>query len=233
MITYPIHEMFMTFQGEGCAMGLPSFFVRTFGCPVKCTFCDSAGTWHPDWVPKHVERLSVQDIVAAVLSAKAERVVITGGEPAIFDLAPLVYTLQSLGIEVALETSGAFSIRADFDWVTLSPKRAELPLQLSVLRADEFKVIVEKPDDISYFFKVLSDHLSAVRLIKAYPPIWLHPEWSQRENKAVLAAIVSAVKEGRGVFRAGWQLHKLYAADSFDSRSKPLVPLGGDLSKGY
>src|SRR5690606_10755697 len=53
-VRYPVHEQFHTWQGEGVHMGRSAYFIRTFGCPVKCPWCDSAGTWHPDHIPAKV-----------------------------------------------------------------------------------------------------------------------------------------------------------------------------------
>ncbi len=223
---YPVHEMFYTFQGEGSSMGLPAFFIRLYGCPVKCTFCDSAGTWHPDWTPKHVERVGSSALVNAVLQSGCHLAVITGGEPTIFNLWDLTTALRAAQIDVHLETSGAFDIKGLFNWIVLSPKRAELPLSQNIQRANEFKVIVEKPEDIGFFDNVL-------RAAPSRACVWLHPEWSQRQNVNVLRAIVEAVKTGKGRFRAGWQIHKMYSADALDERSRPLVPLGGEPSKGF
>ncbi len=208
-------------------MGRAAFFVRTYGCPVHCTFCDAAGTWHPDYVPQGVQKLTPEEITLEADNSGAELIVVTGGEPAIFDLAPLVAELQPK--KVHLETSGAFPIKGDFDWVTLSPKRAKLPLTEAIWRADEFKLIIEHPDDIDYFLMQLVDR---GLVLESGRPVWLHPEWSKREDKDVLNSITSAVKKSR-VLRAGWQMHKLYLADALDKRSRPLVPLGGDPNKGY
>jgi len=225
--TYPIHEMFDTFQGEGIHLGKPAFFIRTFGCPVHCPWCDSAGTWHPDWIPKDVNRMTPEEIVRQ-LPAGCQMVIVTGGEPAIHDLAPLVDALHERELRVHLETSGGFSIKGEFDWITLSPKRWKHPFMGSLVRADEFKFIIEAPEDIDFYWKLIQ--------IPNYPeerPIWLHPEWSKCKNPEVLDAICDAVKDGRGRFRAGWQLHKCYQVDQLDSRSRPLVPLGGDFKKGF
>lgn len=230
--TYPVHEMFMTMQGEGVYLGLPAFFIRLFGCPIHCDFCDSAGTWHPNHVPKNIQRLTPTFLANAACLEKATRVVVTGGEPAIHDLVQLSQALHSLGIEVHLETSGAFPIRGEFDWITLSPKRAKAPLPQSVEAANEFKLIIEQPDDIEFYYQQLAS-LGMLSRSGNLRTIWLHPEWSQRENLDVLFAIVQEVKRGRRNFRAGWQLHKLYQADTFDLGSRPPVPLGGNVAKGY
>ena len=73
----PIHEHFYTFQGEGTHAGRAAYFIRTFGCPVHCPWCDSAGTWHPDYIPEKVKRLAVNTLVSEVAKTKAEFVRIT------------------------------------------------------------------------------------------------------------------------------------------------------------
>ncbi len=230
-MTYPIHEMFHTFQGEGVHMGKAAFFVRTFGCPVHCPWCDSAGTWHPEWTPKDVEKLTAEQIAVEAAGSGAPIVVVTGGEPTIFDLTPLVVALVVRNLKVHLETSGGFTIRGGFDWITLSPKKWKPPLEESIAKVDEFKLIIEEPNDIPFYLNMLRDLGSPWESDKR--PVWLHPEWSQRDNKEVLNAISEVAKRGNGVLRAGWQLHKCYSVDSKDPRSRPLVPLGGVKEKGY
>lgn len=227
---YPIYEYFATFQGEGVYMGLPAFFVRTHGCPVQCPWCDSAGTWHPDFIPKDVERLTSQQIVDAVKAEEMDRVVITGGEPAIHDLTDLTSLLHQNNITVHLETSGSFPIRGMFDWITLSPKKWKLPLASCVEAAHEFKIIVEQSADIHNYHGIL---LANGLKVLDRRPIWLHPEWSKHNEQTVRMAIIEAVKASGGLFRAGCQLHKYYNVDAQDSRARQLVPLGGNPDKGY
>lgn len=231
-LTYPIHERFATFQGEGVHMGKAAFFIRTFGCPVQCPWCDSAGTWHPHWVPKDVQRMSPTELAKEARGSGMGMVVITGGEPTVYDLEPLTDALDEALLDVHLETSGSFPIKGNFDWVTLSPKRWKLPLQSTVAEADEFKLIIEAPEDIGFYLELLQD-LGYNWREDSIHPVWLHPEWSQRDNRVVLDAISTAVRLGEGVLRAGWQLHKLYQVDARDARSRPLVPLGGVEEKGY
>jgi organic radical activating enzyme len=220
----PIHEQFYTFQGEGMHAGRAAYFIRTFGCPVHCPWCDSAGTWHPDYIPERVTRLEEEALVAAVAQTKAEFVVITGGEPTIHNLAPLVDALHAIGQKVHLETSGAFTILGDFDWITLSPKRWKLPRTENLARADEFKIIVDCVDAISEYTKVIGD---------TERPIWLHPEWSKHNDATTLDAITEKVKAHGAPYRAGWQIHKHYAADLRDPGSAPAAPLGGDPNQGF
>ena len=232
--TYAVHERFATFQGEGVHMGRPAFFLRTYGCPVHCPWCDSAGTWHPKFVPKGIERMSALEVLEEVREAGMSILVVTGGEPTMFDLRPLIdeahHRVDVDRVAVHLETSGAFPIRGKLDWITLSPKKWKLPLEVNIQMADEFKIIVETPSDIDFYTKLLCAARSDFDVTM---PIWLHPEWSQRENKDVLKAISEMVKIGGGMYRAGWQVHKLYKVDTLDSRSAVPVPLGGDPAKGF
>lgn len=231
-LTYPVHEMFYTWQGEGVHMGHPAFFVRLFGCPVHCPWCDSAGTWHKDYIPKNVQRLTAGEILEALLKTEALFVVLTGGEPAIHDLTELCKALDPM--EVHLETSGAFDLRgAKFKWITVSPKRWKLPITRVVKQANEFKFIIEHPDDIAFYTEKIIELGYTGFCNGKSVPIWLHPEWSQRGNPKVLHAISDAVKASKESYRAGWQLHKLYMVDTMDPRSRPMVPLGGNPTLGY
>lgn len=211
---YPVHELFHSWQGEGLHAGRSAFFIRLFGCPVHCPWCDSAGTWRPDRIPAQIERWEVEALVAAATAAHPEFVVLTGGEPAIHDLGPLTEALWAAGLPVHLETSGAFPLRGRFDWITLSPKRWKGPLAESLARADEFKLILETPAAIGEYEAIVAPHAGSRK------PIWLHPEWSRRQDPELLAAITARVKSGGAPFRAGWQLHKLYHADEQDPRAR-------------
>jgi 7-carboxy-7-deazaguanine synthase len=214
----PVYETFYSWQGEGCHMGKSAFFIRLFGCPIKCPWCDSAGTWHPDFVPETIERISVEALVAQAKEHNPAIVVITGGEPCIHDLTELTHALQEADLTVNLETAGAYPIRGSFDWITLSPKEWKHPLNENLALAHEFKVIVDKPETIEFWETTLGDQLSK-------RPVWLNPEWSQRADPLILRTINSAVKKGQHDYRAGYQLHKLFAVDEEDSRSKPTTQL--------
>jgi organic radical activating enzyme len=222
----PIYETFNSWQGEGCHLGRSAFFIRTHGCPIKCPWCDSAGTWHPNWTPDDIQQTDVTDLAARARASGAEFVVVTGGEPTLHDLGPLTRALAEVGLPAHLETSGAFEIRGAFDWVTLSPKWARLPLEENYARANEIKIIVEDEGSIDRWIAAMLDQLDS-------QPVWLHPEWSQRNNPKVLRAISDAVKTKGDPFRAGFQIHRLYGVDAFDRDSRPAVPLGGDPVKGY
>ena len=118
---YPVNETFLSWQGEGVHLGRKAFFIRLQGCPVKCAWCDSASTWHPQHVPKDLRRASAAELAAEAAVARPEFVVLTGGEPCIHDLSPLVAALRDVGLASHLETCGAYPIAEGLAWVTLSP----------------------------------------------------------------------------------------------------------------
>ena len=218
---YPIHETFHSWQGEGAHLGRSSFFIRLYGCPIHCPWCDSAGTWHPDYIPTNIDKLDTDELVKRAVASKAEIVIITGGEPAIHDLHELVSGLRDAGLPSHLETSGAFQISGDLDWITLSPKWQALPLQENIERASEFKIIVEDRDSIDKWIQQIGFENLRGR------PTWLQPEWSQSSNPEVLHSITEAVKKRGAPLRAGFQAHKFYKADLEDPGHRKPVPLGG------
>src|SRR6185503_17239666 len=225
----PIHERFAAFQGEGCHMGLSAFFIRTYGCPVKCKFCDSAGTWHKDFAPKKSLLVDVPDLVKEAKEANHVFVVLTGGEPCIHreGVQALSESLSIAKIALHVETCGAFPLPPSwFDWITVSPKRDALPKDEMLLAANELKIIVDNVGAIEEWMSFINGTLPKV-------PVWLHPEWSMRNDPSILNYISESVKLRGGRFRAGYQLHKLYNVDKLDKRSAPLVPLGGNPKKGF
>ena len=200
MSALPVYETFTSFQGEGVHLGRKAHFIRLFGCPVHCPWCDSAGTWHPDHVPASIDRIAPAQLAEAAAASRPAFVVITGGEPAIHDLTALTTALRERSLRAHLETSGAFRIRGAFDWVTVSPKRWKPPVAEAVTRADEFKLIIDEPGEVNRW-------RAALGLDVADVPVWLHPEWSRRDEPTIRAAILDAVSRLGDPYRAGWQVH--------------------------
>lgn len=109
MITMNVVEIFRSIQGEGEKVGLPCVFVRLYGCPVHCKFCDTKESWAND---KKFETLSIDEIVSRVREAakgKTKYVVITGGEPFLQarELRILISELVGKDLNVMIETSGS------------------------------------------------------------------------------------------------------------------------------
>ncbi|MFZ4733980.1 MAG: 7-carboxy-7-deazaguanine synthase QueE, partial [Pirellulales bacterium] len=98
-----IAELYVSLQGEGLLAGTPSVFVRSSGCNLRCHWCDTPFT---SWKPVG-EEWGIERIVAAVVASGHRHVVLTGGEPLLFeDAIPLVNTLRRTGHHVTVETAG-------------------------------------------------------------------------------------------------------------------------------
>ena len=116
---YPIAEIFRSIQGEGHFAGTPCTFIRLAGCPLSCSFCDT------DKTQKYY--LEGVDILKKVIELDRDMVVLTGGEPTMYDLRSLVTTLHDSIRHVHLETNGWQRAPADVSWVSLSPKPGCIP----------------------------------------------------------------------------------------------------------
>ncbi len=135
----PLVEDFYTIQGEGFHAGKPAYFIRLGGCDVGCRWCDAKYTWNPKLYPP----TDVRTVIDRALACPAQAIVITGGEPLLYPLGVLTETLHEKGLQIFLETSGTHPFSGYFDWVCLSPKRQQPPLDEAFERAHELKVIVE------------------------------------------------------------------------------------------
>ena len=230
---YSVYERFWTIQGEGVHTGRRMYLVRLMGCDQQCPWCDAAGTWHPNWMPNNVERLTAEDVAEEVGSD--EIVLVTGGEPTLYNLKPLVEAAHSRHAKVHLETAGHREAPDGVDWITLSPKfnfeGAKPPLPSMLQRANELKLIVTSPRDIGVQLDEVEYWL---QLLREDVVVWLHPEWGNRHDPELLESIVETVLNDDIRFvldlRAGWQTHKLYMADP--NPQKVVVPLGGNPEKG-
>src|SRR6056297_264787 len=116
----PINELFYSLQGEGRLAGVPTVFVRTSGCNLRCWFCDS---YHTSWEPTHAWQ-DVDEIVAEVESyEQAEHVVLTGGEPLLHEESvALLNRLGDAGYHTTVETNGTIFRDAHVDLASISPK---------------------------------------------------------------------------------------------------------------
>ena len=213
--TLPIYETFYAFQGEGTHLGRAAFFIRTFGCPVQCSWCDSLGTWHKDYIPSKIEHLTVKQLTQAAKLSRAAFVVITGGEPAIHDLTSLTSALHAAGLKTHIETCGAFPLKGNFDWITVSPKWDRLPLKENLQRANEIKLIVQVEADIERWWNEIKECCLPNSTRNTIPDIWLQPE-AHRLSPELLNIITRAVKAHPDRYRAGIQLHKIYNCDTIE-----------------
>ncbi len=194
MVELPVMEHFYTVQGEGAYSGVAAYFIRLGGCDVGCVWCDVKDSWDADAHPKY----AIEDIVSWPLKANAELVVITGGEPLMYDLFPLTRALREAGLKVNIETSGAHPLTGSFDWITLSPKKFKMPLPEICSHAQELKIIVFNKSD----FVWAEDYAQKV---SKHCQLYLQPEWDKSD--AMLPLIIDYVKLNPQ-WRISLQTHK-------------------------
>lgn len=190
----PLMERFYTIQGEGYHSGKAAYFIRLAGCDVGCVWCDVKESWDAEEHPK----VEIDDIISSARESKARIVVVTGGEPLMYDLTDLSRELKRNGFSTHLETSGAYPVTGAWDWICLSPKKFKMPLLDTYDIADEIKVIIYNKSDFFW-----GEELAA--RVKSDCKRYLQPEWS-RANK-MLPQIVEYVKDNPQ-WEISLQVHK-------------------------
>ncbi|MDO5760148.1 MAG: 7-carboxy-7-deazaguanine synthase QueE [Bacteroidota bacterium] len=200
-----VFDMFYSIQGEGEFVGMPAFFIRLAGCDVGCDFCDEKRAWHPS----SDMMMEVEDIISEVKKSGAKNVVITGGEPSLFDLTSLTQSLASLGIKTFLETSGTNLIRGNFFHITLSPKQNRTPL-IQKERTIEKYYFLNPLNSLKVVIATEEDFLFAEKMAnlvkdKTKTTFYLQPEWSQ--TATILPKIIDYVKQNN-LWHLSLQMHK-------------------------
>lgn len=190
----PIMEHFFTIQGEGFYSGRAAYFVRIAGCDVGCVWCDVKESWDAN---EH-QPMSIETIVEHVSASNTDFCVITGGEPAMYDLTALTQQLKSKGIELAIETSGCYPLVGEIDWYCFSPKKFKSPHEQSYQLANELKVVISHPSD----FEWAESHAEKV---SDNCELYLQTEWSKQER--FLPIIIEYVKENPK-WKISLQTHK-------------------------
>ena len=208
----PLMEEFYTIQGEGFHTGEAAYFVRIGGCDVGCHWCDVKESWNASIHPL----TETDKIVMNVAKFPAKAVVITGGEPCISDLTYLTGELKKINIQTFLETSGAYKITGEWNWICLSPKKTMPPLEENLLKANELKVIVYNKDDFRWAEEnALKMENGKWKIENGSPTsniqhptsihLFLQPEWSKRDE--MLPLIVDYVQQNPQ-WRISLQTHK-------------------------
>ncbi len=196
LTTYPVMEVFPTLQGEGKYTGSPSYFIRLAGCDVGCSWCDVKESWPVEDHPQ----INIDELVLGAKNSGLPMVVVTGGEPCMYNLEPLTTALKNEGLKIHLETSGAHPISGDFDWITLSPKKFKACLPGSYLKANELKVVVVNKHDLKWAKE------QAVN-VKDDTLLYLQPEWDRKEQVHGIIKEFLGSEEGR-VWSLSTQTHK-------------------------
>lgn len=189
----PLMEEFYTIQGEGFHKGTAAYFIRVGGCDVGCHWCDVKESWDAEKHPPTATEKIVENAVKY-----SDTIVVTGGEPLTWNMSPLTTMLKKKGVQTHIETSGAYDLTGDWDWICLSPKKLKLPTEEVYQNADELKVIVYNNND----FKFAEEQAAKV---SEDCILYLQPEWSVRDK--VIPKIVDYVMKNPR-WKVSLQTHK-------------------------
>lgn len=190
----PLMEDFYTIQGEGFYQGHAAYFIRLGGCDVGCVWCDVKESWDATAHPI----VSVDEMTNRASLSGSKLAVITGGEPAMYDLTALTNALQTKGLKTNIETSGAYALTGTWDWVCLSPKKFKAPVDSVFQQADELKIIIYNKSDFAW----AEEHALKV---KNNCQLFLQPEWSK--EKKMLPLLIDYVK-ANPQWQVSLQVHK-------------------------
>lgn len=191
---YPIMEHFYTLQGEGAYAGHAAYFIRLAGCDVGCVWCDVKESWEADKYPL----MSVEALVTAAQQYPARIVVITGGEPSMYPLAPLTTAFKQAGFRTHIETSASSPLSGQWDWVTLSPKKFKAPLEENLAWAHELKIIIFNRSDFQWAEKYAA-------LVPKHCMLYLQTEW---DKKSTLQEEIIAYVKAQPQWKLSLQTHK-------------------------
>jgi len=190
----PVMEQFYTIQGEGSFTGCAAYFIRLAGCDVGCVWCDVKESWNAEGFPV----VETTNLAEAAKASGTEIVVVTGGEPAMYDLDSLTHELQNKGLRTHIETSGTHPIRGNWHWVCFSPKKFKKPLPEAYEKADELKVVIFNKHD----FKWAETH---AELVRKDCLLYLQPEWSKAEE---MMPLITAYVKANPRWKISLQTHK-------------------------
>jgi organic radical activating enzyme len=187
-------EEFYSLQGEGIQTGKPACFLRIGGCNVGCYFCDVKESWDSN---KHT-LTPVDEIVKRIVENPSKAVVVTGGEPMLYNLDYLCKTLKNNNIQLFLETSGSELISGVWDWICVSPKKNHPPVKKVLQQADELKVIICNETDFVWAEE-------NAKYVNKNCHLLLQPEWNNRNE--IIPKIVTYILQNPK-WRISLQCHK-------------------------
>lgn len=190
----PVMEHFYTLQGEGFHQGKAAYFIRLGGCDVGCVWCDVKESWDEEKHPK----FDIRSLKLEVKKTPVDIVVITGGEPLMHNLDTLTKELQQAGFKTHLETSGAYPLSGEWDWICLSPKKFKAPLPGILPYASELKVVVYNKSDFDWAEKYAA-------LVSPSCKLYLQPEWGKA---ATILPIITDYIKTFPQWELSLQLHK-------------------------
>lgn len=195
-IIYPFVETFAGIQGEGTFMGMGATFIRLAGCNLRCAWCDTTHSFDVD----RARRLTVNELLQECPLTQP-LVVITGGEPTLYNLQPLVAALHKLDKRVTIETNGTNPVPTEWglDWVTVSPKPGSN------------YAINCRPNELKY---VVDDRLSVTDIAAdRVPPGHVYLQIESCRGESARKAYKMVVEHPELKLRVGIQLHKILGVE--------------------
>lgn len=194
----PIMETFYSVQGEGFHSGKPAYFIRVAGCDVGCHWCDVKESWDHG----NHQIINIDKIVSDV-ECDNGIVIVTGGEPLMWNMDILTNKLKNNHHYVHLETSGAYEISGKWDWICLSPKKQKLPNNKIYKLADELKVVIYNKHDLKFA-------IQESKKVKKNCKLFLQPEWDRfKKNKSFIIDFIKANPK----WQISLQIHKFMEVD--------------------
>jgi organic radical activating enzyme len=190
----PLMEAFYTLQGEGYHSGTSAYFIRLGGCDVGCVWCDVKESWDA----KNHPNTKISEIIHNAVQYPGKLAVVTGGEPLMYDLNLLTKSLKKEGFQTNIETSGAYPLTGDWDWICFSPKKFKAPLPEFYAKANELKIIVFNQSDFAFAEKYAN-------LVHPSCKLYLQAEWDKREK--MLPLIIDYIKQNPK-WKMSLQTHK-------------------------
>lgn len=187
-------ESFYTIQGEGYNTGKAAYFIRLAGCDVACVWCDVKDSWDASRHPL----CSEAQLLENASTFPGRNLVITGGEPLMHNCDAICQTFKNAGFQLWIETSGAYQISGQWDWICVSPKKFKAALPSVLAAANELKVVIYHKSDFAWAQEQAAGCASTCKL-------YLQPEWSKKEQ--MMPLIVDFVKENPA-WQVSLQTHK-------------------------
>lgn len=199
-----VNEIFYSIQGEGTWTGLPNIFIRTTGCNLRCTFCDTKYAYFKG------KEITVKEIIEKICKYPCKYICITGGEPLLQkDIADLIDKLLKKGYKISIETNGSISIEK------LSNKKSlmislDIKCPSSAMHKNNYLEninFLKKDDQLKFVIKNKNDYEYAKKVLFKYKPkckVFFQPVWGK--NPRNLAQWI--IKDGLNV-KLGLQVHKI------------------------
>ena len=193
---FPVNEFFLSVQGEGINSGKLALFLRFGRCNLSCSFCDSKNSLKI-YYPFSLDKIN---LILKHYRGYTNFLILTGGEPLLYDLSSLIPIIKKYKYKIAVETNGILyqNWLKNVDWVTVSPKSKSRVHKKVLALASELKFIITKNSDLFYAEKFMP-----------YTPSFLMPV---NNNLKIAKLIVDYLKKSKykKYFQLGIQLHKVY-----------------------